>query len=313
MGEFHRGRRRMPSARSSVVIVAGSLLLMALFAPVSYAAAPHPSEGSATVDGSTADWSLGADFFADMTDAGVDGRPVRAKLYLQYDCDAEVLYGLVLVQGDEKARKDRPDEAYIRIDGSGKLMSATYGNNGTPPDFEWVNPNGEAADGWEGSGSLAPGSYTLRAHVLVADDSADGYTPMDVVGRNVPLEIECGEVGPTQGTPTPKPTPTPTPAPTSGQQTPTPAPTSGQQTPTPTPKETGGVAPTTGTNTHRPTLPPTDASAPFGPTSGQDGIRLVAVLLGAAVGTCLLFTPRRRRIPVERPIEEPTEEDTEQK
>jgi len=294
MGEFHRGRRRMPSARSSAVIVAGSLLLMALFAPVSYAAAPHPSAGSATVDGSTADWSLGADFFGDMTDAGVDGRPVRAKLYLRYDCDAEVLYGLVLVQGDEKARKDRPDEAYIRIDGSGKLMSATYGNDGNPPDFEWVNPNGEAADGWEGSGSLAPGSYTVRAHVLVADDSADGYTPMDVVGRNVPLEIDCGEVGPTQGTPTP---------------TPTPAPTSGQATPTPT----GEVAPTTGTNTHRPTLPPTDASDAFGSTSGQDGIRLVAVLLGAAVGTCLLFTPRRRHIPVERPIEEPTEEDTEQK
>ena len=91
MGELHRGRRRTPSARSSAVIVAGSLLLMALFAPVSYAAAPHPSAGSATVDGSTADWSLGADFFADMTDAGVDGRPVRAKLYLQYDCDAEAL------------------------------------------------------------------------------------------------------------------------------------------------------------------------------------------------------------------------------
>jgi hypothetical protein len=287
----------MSSARSSAVIVAGSLLLMALFAPVSYAAAPHPSEGSATVDGSTADWSLGADFFADMTDAGVDGRPVRAKLYLRYDCAAEVLYGLVLVQGDEKARKDRPDEAYIRIDGSGKLMSATYGNDGTPPDFEWVNPTGDAADGWEGSGSLAPGSYTLRAHVLVADDSADGYTPMDVVGRNVPLEIDCGEVGPTQGTPTPKPA------------TPTPAPTSGQVTPTPT----GEVAPTTATNTHRPTLPPTDASALLGSTSGQDGIRLVAVLLGAAVGTCLLFTPRRRRTPVERPVEEPTEEDTEQK
>jgi hypothetical protein len=274
-----------------------------VFAPASFAAAPHPSAGSATVDGSIADWSLSGDFFGDMTDAGVDGRPVRAKLYLQYDCDAEVLYGLVLVQGDEKARRDRPDEAYIRIDGSGKLMSATYGDDGTPPDFEWVNPNGEAADGWEGSGSLAPGSYTLRAHVLVADDSADGYTPMDVVGRNVPLVIDCGEVGPTEGTPTPTPV-TPTPV------TPTPV----TPTPKPTPAETGGVAPTTAVHTHTPTLPPTDSSSLLGSTSGQDGIRLVAVLLGAAVGTCLLFTPRRRRFPVEppveRPIEEPTEEDS---
>jgi hypothetical protein len=288
MRGFHRGRRRMPTARSLAVIVVGSLLLLAALAPASYAAAPHPSAGSATVDGSIADWSLSGDFFSDMTDAGVDGRPVRAKLYLQYDCDAEVLYGLVLVQGDEKARRDRPDEAYIRIDGSGKLMSATYGNDGTPPDFEWVNPDREAADGWEASGSLAPGSYTLRAHVLVADDSADGYTPMDVIGRDVPLEIDCGEVAPTEGTPTPTPKPTPK----------------------PTPAETGGVAPTTAVHTNRPTLPPTDSSNPLGPTSGQDGIRLVAVLLGAAIGTCLLFTPRRRRIPIERPIEEPTEEDS---
>jgi hypothetical protein len=292
MGEFHRGRRRMPSARSSAVIVTGSLLLMALFAPVSYAAAPHPSAGSATVDGSTGDWSLSGDFFADMTGGGAAGSPVRAKLYLKYDCDAEKLYALVLAQGDEQVRQDRPDEAYLRIDGS-LLISPTHG------DFAWVNGDGTFADGYEGAGSLAPGSHTLRAHVLVADDSADGYTPMDTVGRTVPLEIDCGEVGPTQGTPTPTPKPA----------TPTPAPTSGQATPTPT----GEVAPTTGTNTRRPTLPPTDASDAFGPTSGQDGIRLVAVLLGAAVGTCLLFTPRRRHIPVERPIEEPTEEDTEQK
>ena len=293
MRGFHRGRRRMPSARSAAAMAVGSLLLLAALVPATYAAAPNPAAGSATVDGSTADWSLGATFYSDMTDAGVDGRPVRAKLYLQYDCDAEVLYALVLSQGGEKVRQDRPDEAYIRIDGSGKLISATQGNDGTPPDFSWVNGDGTLADGWEGSGPLASGSYTIRAHVLVADDSADGYTPMDVVGRDVPLEIECGDVGPTQGTPTPKPTP---------------APTDGQQTPKPTPAQTGGVAPTTATRT----LPPTDASTPLGPTSGGDGIRLVAVMLGAAIGTCALFTPRRRRPPVERPVEEPTEDEPKQ-
>jgi hypothetical protein len=300
MGEFHRGRPRMLSARASAVILVGSLLLLAGFAPASFAAAPHPSEGSATVDGSIADWSLSGDFFSDMTDAGVVGQPVRAKLYLRYDCDSEVLYGLVLAQGGEKVRQDRPDNAYIRIDDSGKLISGTYGDDGTPPDFAWVNGDGTLADGWEGSGSLAPGSYTLRAHVLIADDTADGYTPMDTVGRNVPLEIDCGGVAPTQGTPTPSPivTPTPTPAPTGGQQT-------------PTPPATGGVGPTTATNTQAATLPPTDASNPLGASSGQDGIRLVAVLMGAAVGTCLLFTPRRRRLPIERPIDEPDEPDEE--
>jgi hypothetical protein len=55
---------------------------------------------------------------------------------------------------------------------------------------------------------------------------------------------------------------------------------------------------------------------PLGLTAGQDGIRLLAVLIGAALGTSLLFMPRRRRIPVERPIEpepEPTEEETKPK
>lgn len=273
MRGFHRGRRRMPSIRSAAAIAVGSLLLLAALVPATYAAAPTPAEGSATVDGSTADWSLGATFFSDMSDAGVDGRQVRAKLYLQYDCDAEKLYALVLVQGDEKGRQTRTDEAYVMIDGK-KVIDSTHGQ------FAWVNGDGELADGFEGGAGLKPGSYTLRAHILVADDSADGYTPMDVVGRNVPLEIDCGEVGPTQGTPTP--------------------------TPTPTPAETGGVAPTTSTRT----LPPTDASDAFGATSGGDGIRLVAVMLGAAIGTCLLFTPRRRRTPVERPVEEPTEDET---
>ncbi len=284
MRGFHRGRRRMPSIRSAAAIAVGSLLLLAALVPATYAAAPTPADGSATVDGSTGDWSLGSTFFSDMTDAGVDGRPVRAKLYLQYDCDAESLYALVLVQGDEKGRQTRTDEAYVMIDGK-KIIDSTHGQ------FAWVNGDGELADGFEGGAGLKPGSYTLRAHILVADDSADGYTPMDIVGRNVPLEMECGEVGPTQGTPTP---------------TPTPAATDGTRTPNPTPAETGGVKPTTGTRT----LPPTDASDVFGGTSGGDGIRLVAVMLGVAVGTCLLFTPRRRRTPVERPVEEPTEDET---
>jgi hypothetical protein len=288
MRGFHRGHRRMPAARLLAAIAVGSLLLMAALVPATYAAAPHPAAGSATVDGATGDWSLGATFFSDMTDAGVDGRQVRAKLYLQYDCDNENLYALVLVQGDEQGRQTRTDEAYVMIDGK-KVIDSTHGQ------FAWVNGDGTLADGFEGGAGLKPGTYTLRAHILVADDSADGYTPMDIVGRNVPLVIDCGEVGPTQGTPTPTPTPTPPNA-----------------TPTPTPADTGGVLPTQAVRTPRPTLPPTDASTPFGTGSGGDGIRLVAVMLGVAVGTCLLFTPRRRRIPVEKPVDEPNEDETKQ-
>jgi hypothetical protein len=252
------------------VMSATLFLLGAMFAPAAMAAAPQPAAGSVTVDGDPSDWSLGTDFFADMTDAGAAGAPVRGKLYLRYDCDEEVLSALVLAQGGERVRQDRPDEAYIRIDGGGKLISPSDG------DFAWVNGDGTLADGWEGAGSLAPGSYTLRAHVLVADDSADGYTPLDVVGRDVALVIDCGEVAPTQGTPKPKPTERAAP--------------------------TGGVQPATG----RPTLPATDtADVAASATTSHTGIAIVLGLLATAVGGSLLLRPvRRRPVTVEETIED---------
>jgi hypothetical protein len=252
--------------RSAAAIGAGVLLLTALIAPTTMAAAPN--SGSATVDGATGDWSLGADFFADMADAGRDDVPVRAKLYLKYDCETETLFALVLSEGDEKVRQDRPDEAYIAIDGEKVIEEGES--------FAWVNGDGTLADGFEGSAELEPGSYTLRAHVLVADDSADGYTPLDVVGRDVALVIDCGEVAPTQGTPKPKPTERAAP--------------------------TGGVQPATG----RPTLPATDtADVAASATTSHTGIAIVLGLLATAVGGSLLLRPARRRpATVEETIED---------
>lgn len=269
-------RKRAPS-RSAAIAAAGLLLLTVIAAPAVMAAPPHPSPGSATIDGSIGDWSLGDDFFANMTDAGKPDADVRAKLYLKYDCDEEVLYALVLVQGEEKARQDRPDEAYLRIDGSGKLISPSG-------DFAWVNGDGTLADGWEGAGSLAPGTYTLRAHVLVADDSADGYTPMDPVGREVPLVIECEE--PTPPTPTPSSSVAPT------------------QSTNPTAPPTGNVNPTTGTSVD-PTLPPTDtleSAQPAGPTSGV-ALVLLMLAISAVASLVATYTARRRTVTVKESIE----------
>ncbi len=277
MRGFSTGRRGTPSVRSVTAVMATAMLLTAVFAPATMAAAPTPTYGSATVDGATGDWSLGADLFADMADAGVAGRDVRAKLYLRYDCDEEVLFALVLSQNGERVRQDRTDEAYVRIDGAGKLIDPSG-------DFAWVNGDGTLADGWEGAGELAPGSYTLRAHVLVADDSADGYTPMDVIGRDVDLVIECGDVGPTQGTNNP---PTDPPG--------------GQTQP---PGGGGGVGPTTGTNTGGRTLPPTDTID--GTVTSQPGIAgLMAVLIGLgalSVGLITLSRGRRKPVVVEETI-----------
>ena len=301
MRAFSTGRRRRISlTRTAAAMAAGALLLTAAFAPASMAAAPTPNDGSATVDGAIGDWSLSADFFADMTDGGVAGRPVRAKLYLKYDCDSETLYALVLTQGDEKARETRTDNAYINIDGS-KVIDSTHGS------FAWVNGDGTLADGYEGAASLAPGSYTLRAHVLVADDSEDGYTALDNVGRFAPLVIECGGVQPTEGTPaptegTPAPTegtPAPTegtPAPTEGTPAPTegtPAPTQGSPAPTQGAAPTGGVAPTQGA-APRKTLPPTDTFVEGGQTS-LGGARLLFALLGLGSFAALLLTRSGRK------------------
>ena len=88
------------------------------------ASAPN-GEGSATVDGDTGDWSLGDDFFADMTDAARDAMPVRAKFYPSTTA-TRTLYALVLAQGDEQVRQDRTDEAYVSIDGT-KLIDSTHG------------------------------------------------------------------------------------------------------------------------------------------------------------------------------------------
>jgi hypothetical protein len=260
-------RGRVSATRSATVTIAGVLLLTALIAPTTMAAPPNPSQGSATVDGDISDWSLGADFFADMTDGGNPAKPARAKLYLRYDCDSETLFALVLALGGEKARQDRPDEAYVQIDGSGKLIDPDG-------DFAWVNGDGTLADGWEGAGELAPGSYTLRAHVLIADDSADGYTPMDTVGRHIPLVIECEEE-----------TPPPTPTPTGGVQ-----PTQGTNPPNPT----GNVAPTQAAGGQT-TLPPTDTLDAGSQTGQTGGLGLVLLMLGIASAVSLVATFGRRR------------------
>jgi hypothetical protein len=197
-----------------------------------------------------------------MTDAGHANAAVRAKLYLKYDCDSEKLFALVLAQNGEQVRQKRTDEAYIMIDGK-KIIDSTHGQ------FAWVNGDGELADGFEGGAGLAAGSYTLRAHVLVADDSLDGYTPMDIVGRNVPLDIECQEVQPTA---TAKP-------------------------PTPKPTENGGVEPTQGNNQGpTKTLPPTDTFDSTGSSSSGIGLILTILAVGSLATVVVTLGGRRRSL-----------------
>ena len=185
------GRRLRPFGWAA----AAALLALSVLAPAGAGAAnpPSPTYGTAVVDGSIVEWNLSADRFAAMREDGYPNKPVVAYLYLRYDCASSTLYALVLGEDGVVFRQTRPENAYIRIDGSGKLFSGNSGNNGTPPDFAWVDGDGTYAAGYEGSGKLDPGTYTVRAHVLQPDNSADGYKEIDNTNRDAPLVIECAK------------------------------------------------------------------------------------------------------------------------
>ena len=313
--------RRTPSTRLVPILMGAALLIAAIFAPTSSAAAPDPVLGSAVVDGNPGEWTA-ADYFADMSDNGNPDNDTLATLSMRYDCKTGTAYALVQSLVDGKVKQDRPDQGYIRIDGVTVVIATNHQPaNGTSPDFEWVNGNGTRADGYEASFDLAPGSYTIRAHFLYEFDDADGYLTVDTVPRAAPLTIDCPAPPPT---PTPAPTeavnPTPTPAPTEVvNPTPTPAPI-GHVNPTPTPAPIVGVnptptpttvvAPTEGTNptstpagnvggatgTPRVTLPPTDSlPASEGTEAGSNGMRSAYLLLVAIMAALALLTPARPR------------------
>ena len=89
--------------------------------------------------------------------------------------------------------RDRPENAFLRVNGSGKLVSARSGDDGKAPDFAWVGRSGAGARGWEASGRLRPGTYRLRVHVLLKWRDADGYLPLDAAPRELKLVIRCDD------------------------------------------------------------------------------------------------------------------------
>lgn len=150
------------------------LVVLAAAPAISHAAPPIPVYGSATVDGNPAEWNLATDFFANMHRAGKPTKVIESRLYLRYDCTSSVLYVLVLGRDGIKLLTD-PNEAWVAVNGvANKQVNDGSGNNGTPPDFAWVNvvvgPHGERADGYEAAFYLEPGSHSLFVHANVFDD-----------------------------------------------------------------------------------------------------------------------------------------------
>lgn len=155
------------------------------------AAALDPAPGAATVDGSPAEWTP-----ADDVAAVVGNDPPfqeRGRLSLRYDCDAEVLYALVMAAPDLRLQAVDPDEAYLRLGSDPKLVSGTDVPDGRAPDAAWVDRQGSTAAGIELSTPLTPGRHDeLRVHAKLPDDSADGYETLDLSPRYQGLEIACG-------------------------------------------------------------------------------------------------------------------------
>lgn len=173
-----------------------AVLFVLLTAALASAAAPFVVTGTADVNGNSSEWNLANDFFANMYKAGNPNKETLAKLYLRYDCQTQTLYALVLVEpGHTIAANVGPGEHYLKL-GVTTLVNDASGDNGTPPDFAWINkrtgPLGvDIADGWEASTSLTTGNYSnLNAHTNVDWNGAEWDTAA-VANRSIQMNIVC--------------------------------------------------------------------------------------------------------------------------
>ncbi|HIH74381.1 MAG TPA: hypothetical protein HA306_03790 [Methanosarcina sp.] len=171
-----------------------AIVAMVAFVSSASAAAPAPNYGTGImVDGNTNDWNLGADFFANMYEAGDPTKNVTSKLYLRYNCNEKVMYALVLEQDPYEAQLS-PDDAWIAINTvSNKVVSGSTGDDGVPPDFAWVY-DGSDLIGYEASFAIDEGTYKILAHINVAYGGETDRTSATVRDNGQPaldLTISC--------------------------------------------------------------------------------------------------------------------------
>lgn len=190
----------MKSWRNTFFSLSMILVLALAVFPISgaQAAAPthEPAYGTAVVDGDPGEWNLTADQFAPLYQAGMSNKPVEGYVYLRYDCNANVMYALVkVVPGVTILSNMGPDVHYIKIDGpSGKVVDSGSGNNGTPPDFEWVQSGGDTI-GWEASFNLTEGEHTILVHTQVYDPNSGETNSTAAFYDFLPLKILCHDFG----------------------------------------------------------------------------------------------------------------------
>lgn len=182
-----RTRSQRDVARMAFGLGLAAVLLWSVALPAAATTGSTPTAGTAVVDGDPGEWSA-ADEFGPLV-AMNSADEVRASLSLRYDCNAEVLYALVQAVPGVTLRTTDPDEAYLRLGSNGNRVSGADG------DFAWVGLDGDGAQGFEMSASVASGdnSSALRVHAKVIDGSADGYETIDLDPRTQDLSLPCGD------------------------------------------------------------------------------------------------------------------------
>lgn len=170
------------------------LLATVLFwpSPAQASTPVQPNYGSATVDGNAGEWDLTLDYFADMYRAGNPNKELESQLYLRYDTINQIVYVLVLSVNGQNILQTPTDGAYVFVDGS-KVVDGGTGDDGTAPDFAWVNPDGSGrAEGWEASFPLAiplesDPDFSINVHCNVYSDGSSQTSA--VAGRSITFQI----------------------------------------------------------------------------------------------------------------------------
>lgn len=188
---------RIKLSRNLVRIITSVVLLALVIGHVSNVAAAilnEPTYGSADVSGGYAEWDLVTDYFAPMWEAGVKDKTNYSDLYLRYDCPTTsgangILYALVLTKTPYVILDDNNSnwikEYSIQ---SSPLVDGGSGNDGTPPDFEYIEESGVLV-GWEASVALPLGSYTqLEVHAQIVSEDPGGATSS--TGKNDPISLD---------------------------------------------------------------------------------------------------------------------------
>lgn len=170
---------------------AGAFLAMIVLAVALVGAASAVTYGAAVVDGDPGEWT-DADILAPMYRAGDPTKTIESYAYLRYDCITGTAYVLVKTVDGVTALRQVQD-AFVKVNGA-KAVGGDSGDNGVPPDFQWVYiPIGGDLRGFEGSFSVPPGAYDLDIHIQVEHD---GSQTSALAGRSLGVTFNCAVIPP---------------------------------------------------------------------------------------------------------------------